>query len=214
MQCHWWQTYDRILICNQKKRTSDDVNLRYPTNPFMTGMNTELFDIPNTDGLDGVGENGYVSPFSEIILVCCGGGGGCHNNLQWVAKGGMGDNSYIAKYVSKGMGSLVQTLPLLFDALNANKTSVAPDLPTNPYRPAVAILQRCLILKAKQTEFLLPLMCGVSLNMAQFACSHDFRFINVHCPRKYLLLLSSAKSINSDEETKAIEQMIGEDLGI
>ena len=55
---------------------------------------------------------------SHVILVCCGGGGGVHNNL-------LGENSYIAKYIGKGIGKLCKILPLMYEVLHLPSESAS-----------------------------------------------------------------------------------------
>ena len=97
----------RCLLYSSSRRTSDDTTLRDPTVTTSEGAEIPIIWAKHTDeGRD----NGLISPCNAIILICCGGGGGCHNNIQHVHKGGMGNESYIAKYVGKGVGQLVQCL--------------------------------------------------------------------------------------------------------
>ena len=82
--------------------------------------------------LDQTSKNCYFSPCNAIILVVCRNGFGLHNNIQHVAKGGLGESSYIARYMTKGIGTLTDTksLPLLYEAIQNLRQSVHPDTTT------------------------------------------------------------------------------------
>ena len=174
----------RCLIYCSTKRTDDSSLLRDPTNPSKTGFNIE-FQWQNF--LDIGRLNGLVSPCSAVLLICCGGGGHLHNNLQVVMKGGMGENSYIAKYVTKGVGQLQKCLPLLYEAVQKNKSSVHPDLESNPHRKYLALLQQSINNGTKKNEFSLPIMLLDLMGMLQFACSHGFTHVHVDQLRKRLM---------------------------
>ena len=88
----------RNLIYQPTRRTNDSTILRDPSSPHIAD-----FSIEWAPHIDEGRNNGLMSPVSATILVGCGGGGGCHNNLQFVQHGGMGENSYVCKYIGKGI---------------------------------------------------------------------------------------------------------------
>ena len=172
----------RCIISNSSKRTDDGVTLRDPTESEKHGVSIACEFLDRTD----TGRNnGLISPCSAIILICCGGGGGCHNNLQHIGKGGMGDASYIAKYITKGIGGqLTACLPLLHEAILANKTSVHPDVVKNPHRHALYLMQKSINNANKRSEFSMQLMLLSLLGLQQFSSSHKFQYIPVNLARQ------------------------------
>ena len=202
-KCHQpisrWSQDQRCLIVNTTKRTADNSIIRDPTNTD-TYNNLLLQQIPTTKtsaetteleikvewnpNLDQQSKNGYFSPCNAIILVVCGGGFGLHNNIQHVGKGGLGENSYIAKYMTKGIGTLTKSLPLLYEALQNLRQSVHPDALQQVHRPAMTALQQSLNNGTKRKEFSNTLMLASLFGMQQFNSSHKFISINLNFARK------------------------------
>jgi hypothetical protein len=187
----------RCLIFYGTKRTTDGAVIRDPTVPSAILDASAMIELEISD--EGR-HNGLMSPCSPVILVCCGGGGGLHNNLQHVHKSGMGENSYIAKYIGKGIGKLCEILPLMYEVLQSNRTSVAADASTNPNRPALFTLQRAVNLKHKMQENSLPLMLASLLQVSQFYSSTEYQYVPASAFRKCQL------DISSDELGGAIVQ--------
>jgi len=182
----YWKSDERCLVFNATKRSNDFALLRDPTKYCLVLNDDELENgyLANTD----VGRsNGLVSPCSALILVCCGGGGGCHNNLQHIAKSGFGVESYILKYVSKGSGRLDKSLVLLHEAMELNRTSIASDNETNPYRRAMFTLQVSINRRLKRSEFSITMILASLLGMAQYHGSHEVKYINVSEARKVVI---------------------------
>ena len=174
------QPDQRCLLFNATKRSSDHVTIRNPMNVPDRERNDYEANI------DTGRFNGLLSPCSALIFVVCGGGGGCHNNVQHVTKGGMGDDSYIAKYMTKGIGTLVKCLPLLQEAINANRTSTLPDVETNEYRAPMFALQQSINNGVKRQEYSITLMLASLLHLHQFTSTHDYEYINVYTARSFL----------------------------
>ena len=196
-----WKYDKRCLILNTTKRSSDGATLRDPTNPGDTGLDIDSIEQPNNDA----GRfNGLFSPCSATILVGCG---GCHNNLQFVSKGGMGDASYIAKYISKGVGQLVRCLSIIKEAIDSKRTSTHVDADTNPYRKAIFILQQTLNNGAKRNEYSMTLMLGSCLEMAQFQSSHGFEHIHAAAARRHLITENSnTENVATQDDSDSDEQ--------
>jgi len=190
-----WKQDKRCLIVTQTRRSSDNSLLRDPTNAAETGLDINVEFNPNLD----IGrENGLISPCSAAILVICGGGGYCHNNLQFVNRGGMGENSYIAKYVTKGVGQLINSMSLLNEAMAANRTSVHPDNEENPLRPALFVTQRAINSSSKMSEFSLTLMLASLIGLPQFISSSEFARVAVTSAKKHLLLTTPVVQEEAD----------------
>ena len=67
-----------------------------------SSLHIAFFPIQWAPHTDEGRNNGLMSPVSPTILVGCGGGGGSHNsNVHFVQHGGMGENSYVTKYIGK-----------------------------------------------------------------------------------------------------------------
>jgi hypothetical protein len=199
-----WQRDNRCLVVALTSRTGDDVTLRDPTNPAETGLNVDVEWHPHAESEDPEGRNnGLMSPCSALILVIAK----MHNNLQHISKGGMGDVSYIAKYVTKGIGNLQRSLPLLHSCLMANRESVHEDALTNEYRPALMALQQCINAGSKMTEYSRTMMLGFLMGMSQFPCSHQFENINVYALRKSILT-------NADEGLLEIHPFDSDESGL
>ena len=216
-----WSQDQRCLIVTTTKCTSNSSTIRDPTNleayhdslRSQTRATSKNSVEPIENGifvqwnpnLDQQSKNGYFSPCNAIILVVCGGGFGLHNNIQHVGKGGLGENSYIAKYMTKGIGTLTKSLPLLYEALQNLRQSVHPDALQQVHRPAMTALQQSLNNGTKRKEFSLTLMLASLFGMQQFNSSHKFITVNVNFARKEFLARSSKTSVTPNDHDIEME---------
>jgi hypothetical protein len=79
---------------------------------------------------------------------------------------------------------LTACLPALYEAKTANKTSVHPDVSTNPLRGAAYILQKSINNYSKKREYPMQLMLASLLGLHQFSSSHTFQFVPANIARK------------------------------
>ena len=170
-----WQPDNRCIISQTTLRSADDVELRDRCKPI---YNVNYVFVPNWDS--GY-QNGNLSPSNFVFGVYGNGGSPLHNNIQIVQKGGMGENSYIVKYVTKGNGSLNHVLPMLYEAINMAKRypSVHPDVETNPLRPYIRTLQRTLNNELKVSEYGIKMIVLNLMGLKQFASTHRFCYLDV-----------------------------------
>ena len=193
----------RNLIYQPTRRTNDSTILRDPSSPHIADYSIEW--APH---IDEGRNNGLMSPVSATILVGCGGGGGCHNNLQFVQHGGMGENSYVCKYIGKGVGKMTATLPALYEAKTSNKTSVHPDLTTNPMRGTAYILQKSINNYSKKREYPNQLMLAHLLGLHQFSSSHTYQFIPANIARK--VAFANRKNATAGVHMRGVQHDVNE----
>jgi hypothetical protein len=184
----------RIILFKSIKRTDDNADIRTLVETALNTqeniiyeMNTLLDDKKILKNDDTGRNNGMVVPCSAIILVIAL----CHNNVQLLSRLSMGAMFYIGGYMGKGVGKLSNVLPLIHSALTLNvlykKSSIHPDVNTNPLRPALYILQQTLNNVSRKLEFPLTLMLAFLLGMKQFNSSHRFLYLNIYKIRKELM---------------------------
>ncbi len=118
------------------------------------------------------GHNGYFGPCSPAILAAVP----AHNNMQPSQRLASGQNAYIADYLTKQMGEIERTMTLIKDAIETSiqKPSQHPDLLTNPLRPAMRLLARCINNETKLSEIPANMIAASLIGKAQFESSRLF----------------------------------------
>ncbi|KAJ3282115.1 hypothetical protein HDU76_008773, partial [Blyttiomyces sp. JEL0837] len=120
----------------------------------------------------GESKNQMFSPCNVLTASCIIG----HVNVQLVSRDAMGLNAYISKYMQKGIGGQVQSLPLWQDAADKLKKypTTGEQLQNSSTGEAASLLIRALNSHMKVAEFSTVQMLTGLLGNEQYQSSHAY----------------------------------------